>query len=157
MGITQTYGRFRYSDFLIFFFSVFKSLRKLTTLNPREVAEQLLEKALFPQSHRRLLRKLRECTNFLWRFPRTVGGRTGATNWWKTSQNDRKQISNFASGWVVGYFGPNWSKIWESFLPYMGIICFHNILRFGYEAPLRVGYNKVTWGVNAHTEEKLYW
>ena len=84
----------------------------------------------------------------------TNGRGTGATNWWKTSQNDRKQISNFASGWVVGYFAPNWSKIWESFLPYMGIICFHNILRFGYEAPLRVGYNKVTRGVNTHTQRR---
>ena len=103
------------------------------------------------------LEKVARMHQFLWRFPRTVGGRTGATNWWKTSQNDRKQISKFASGWVVGYFNPNWSKIWESFLPYMGIICFHNILRFGYEAPLRVGYNKVTRGVNTHTEEKLCW
>ena len=97
-----------------FIFSVFKPLRKLTTLNPREVAEQLLEKALFPQSHRRLLRKLRECTNFCEDFHERFGcaGAKLVENFSKRSETDLKLCI-----WLT-YFGPDWSKIWESLPPW---------------------------------------
>ena len=142
---------FIYSNIFLFSVQIFE---KVNNFKSWRGCRAVVGKGSFPSISPTAPQKVARMHQFSVKIS-TNGRGTGATNWWKTSQNDRKQISNFASGWVVGYFGPNWSKIWESFLPYMGIICFHNILRFGYEAPLRVGYNKVTRGVNTHTEEKL--
>ena len=75
-------------------FSIF--FGKLITLNPREVAEYLLEKALFSQSHR-LLQEVARMHQFSVKIS-TNGWMMAGTNWWKTSQNDRKQIRNFAFG-----------------------------------------------------------
>ena len=140
---------FRFSNIFLFSVQIFE---KVNNFKSQRGCRAVVGKGSFPSISPTAPQKVARMHQFSVKIS-TNGRGTGATNWWKTSQNDRKQISNFASGWVVGYFAPNWSKIWESFLSYGNHLLLQYIMA-GYEAPLRVGYNKVTHGELTHTQRR---
>ena len=76
----------------------------------QEFAEHLFEKLFFAQYHSRS--SLESCSNapiFRASFPRRVGG---GTNWRKVFK--RSETDSKLRIWLT-YFGPNRSKVWESF------------------------------------------